>query len=219
MATNAPDPLSSQALLKDLDEVSKEIPNIIQYLGSAMGTLKDLDPARKDVWARNLTGLSGQYYGRLDRIQMTLRKVVRVLHERGSSPYAIRPPLPTHPLPNAFEIAKSPYSEEETEQVNDPSRSTEEAGTKSRLVGSGVSEVDGVDGVTAGQGAEKDGLSVYARRLEVAILQELQQALQEMAGEETSAMQAALDNGDGLRKLGHDDHDKTPNVADERVDD
>lgn len=45
---------------------AQEIPNIIQYLGSAMGTLKDLDPARKDVWARNLTGLSGQYYGRLD---------------------------------------------------------------------------------------------------------------------------------------------------------
>jgi hypothetical protein len=31
-----------------------------------MGTLNDIDPARKDVWARNLTGLSGQYYGRLD---------------------------------------------------------------------------------------------------------------------------------------------------------
>ncbi|KAJ9123088.1 hypothetical protein QFC22_001278 [Naganishia vaughanmartiniae] len=207
MTTNASDPLSTQALLKDLDEVSKEIPNIIQYLGSAMGTLKDIDPARKDVWARNLTGLSGQYYGRLD--------VVRMLHERGSSPYAIRPPLPTQPLPKAFKIAKSPFIEAGNAREDDHFGFKKEADAKSTSTGISVGNTAGVG--TAEQETEKDNLSVYARRLEVTILQELQQALQEMEGEGTSAAGSPVANDTESQKAEDEDHAMVTNVADERA--
>ncbi|KAI5455522.1 hypothetical protein NCC49_000329 [Naganishia albida] len=172
MSTSTPDPLSTEELLQQLDEVFKEIPNIVQYLGSAVGTLKDLDPARKDVWARNLTGLGGQYYGRLDRVQLTLRKVVRALRERGSSPYAIRPPLPGQPLPKAFQPVVSP--------VFDPAPSNDasagQAPTREQGEGVGTDEASTV--------LEDPGLSVYAQRLEVAVLDELKQALLDMEHEE-----------------------------------
>ncbi|KAJ9107465.1 hypothetical protein QFC21_000918 [Naganishia friedmannii] len=217
MATNASDPLSTQALLKDLDEVSKEIPNIIQYLGSAMGTLKDLDPARKDVWARNLTGLSGQYYGRLDRIQLTLRKVVRILHARGSSPYAIRPPLPTQQLPKAFQVAKSPFTETDVgKEDGQPGPSNEAKGTPNAA---GISEGNAAEAGTAEQETEKDKLSVYARRLEIAILQELQQALQEMEGGGNNAVGPSVANGNASQKTEEGDHDMPLAVADERAND
>lgn len=176
----------------------QEIPNIVQYLGNAVGTLKDLDPARKDVWARNLTGLGGQYYGRLDvgspiayhrrqshadtanapvlphqRVQLTLRKVVRALHERKSSPYAIRPPLPGQPLPAAFEPVVSPLT-------TLPPTAETQAGDGAAQSASGVTESEGMTAAAS----KEDGLSVYARRLEAAILQELKHALLEMEHDE-----------------------------------
>jgi hypothetical protein len=40
---------------------------MLESLGNAIGTLVDrnTDPAKMDVWERNLKGFSGQYYGRL----------------------------------------------------------------------------------------------------------------------------------------------------------
>lgn len=40
---------------------------MLESLGNAIGTLVDrnTDPAKVDVWERNLKGFSGQYYGRL----------------------------------------------------------------------------------------------------------------------------------------------------------
>lgn len=62
----APSPLDTQYLLAQLDTISTEIPATIAYLAQAIATLRDIDPARGDVWVRNLAGLGGQYYGRLD---------------------------------------------------------------------------------------------------------------------------------------------------------
>ncbi|KAJ9109567.1 hypothetical protein QFC20_003313 [Naganishia adeliensis] len=194
MPVSDPDPLSTEVLLQQLDEVFKEIPNIVQYLSSAVGTLKDLDPARKDVWARNLTGLGGQYYGRLDRVQLTLRKVVRALRERGSSPYAIRPPLPGQPLPKAFEPVVSPAS-----NMLPPSDTSAGGATMQTQNKSAESE-----GTGETEAVKNDGLSVYAQRLEAAILQELKQALLDMEheGEQCENSQR---QGDDKDKIESDD--------------
>lgn len=62
----SPSPLDTHHLLTELDTISTEIPTTIAYLAQAITTLRDIDPARGDVWVRNLAGLGGQYYGRLD---------------------------------------------------------------------------------------------------------------------------------------------------------
>ncbi|GHJ86082.1 hypothetical protein NliqN6_2484 [Naganishia liquefaciens] len=149
-------PLDTTTLLAQLDTIASEIPPTIAYLAQAVNTLRDLDPARGDVWARNLAGLGGQYYGRLDRIQSTLRRVVRALRERDASPYAIRPPLPSTALPPAFTPATSPRTippptDQAPQQMTPETTSTDPA-----------------------------QLSTYALRLEVDALADLQGALREM---------------------------------------
>jgi hypothetical protein len=59
-------PLATSELLTQLETISTEIPTIITYLAQSLNTLRDIDPARREVWVRNLAGLGGQYYGRID---------------------------------------------------------------------------------------------------------------------------------------------------------
>jgi hypothetical protein len=59
-------PLATAELLTQLETISTEIPTIITYLAQSLNTLRDIDPARREVWVRNLAGLGGQYYGRID---------------------------------------------------------------------------------------------------------------------------------------------------------
>lgn len=139
--------------------------------------------------------------------------MVRSLHERGSSPYAIRPPLPTQPLPKAFDVAKSPYTETDGEKQVSNSATNSEA--KSRSNGAGTLEENIADAAFTEQETEKEKLSVYAQRLEVAILQELQQALQEMEGEVNSDVGSSAANGNESQKAEDDDHDMLPDVADD----
>lgn len=56
---------------------------MLESLGNAIGTLVDrnTDPAKVDVWERNLKGFSGQYYGRL----AVRRDLVRIVpDDRGT---------------------------------------------------------------------------------------------------------------------------------------
>lgn len=64
--TMSSSPLATSELLSHLETISTEIPTIISYLAQSLNTLRDIDPARREVWVRNLAGLGGQYYGRID---------------------------------------------------------------------------------------------------------------------------------------------------------
>lgn len=47
--------------------LGQDIPRLLESLGKAVRTLVDenTDPAKQQVWERNLKGFAGQYYGRL----------------------------------------------------------------------------------------------------------------------------------------------------------
>jgi hypothetical protein len=53
---------------------------MLESLGNAIGTLVDrnTDPAKVDVWERNLKGFSGQYYGRLAVSTGSRLQIVRI---------------------------------------------------------------------------------------------------------------------------------------------
>lgn len=53
---------------------------MLESLGNAIGTLVDrnTDPAKVDVWERNLKGFSGQYYGRLAVSSGSRSQIVRI---------------------------------------------------------------------------------------------------------------------------------------------
>jgi hypothetical protein len=60
---------SNRSILHNLYDTCpvQDIPRLLESLGNAIGTLVDrnTDPAKVDVWEKNLRGYSGQYYGRL----------------------------------------------------------------------------------------------------------------------------------------------------------
>lgn len=218
MSTSTPDPLSTEELLQQLDEVFKVCHPFNRSILAHLPHHLPGDPEHRPIprqRRRDTERFGSRTKGRLgaeldrsrrtvlrttrrkpdfkpntrdpdivlivstaalicfqQRVQLTLRKVVRALRERGSSPYAIRPPLPGQPLPKAFQPVVSP--------VFDPAPSDEasagQAPTREQGEGVGTDEASTL--------LEDPVLSVYAQRLEVAVLDELKQALLDMEHEE-----------------------------------